>query len=71
MALVRCDIVVYDGLDELDALGPLEVLRSTGMFGPELTGRLRAHLAEEHDESPDAEEIAELVDGEAYEALDS
>jgi predicted small metal-binding protein len=37
----------------------------------ELTGRLRSHLAEEHDESADAEELAELVDGEAYEALDS
>jgi transcriptional regulator GlxA family with amidase domain len=40
MAVVRCDIVVYDGLDELDALGPLEVLRSAAMFGPELTVRL-------------------------------
>ena len=37
----------------------------------ELTGRLRAHLAKEHDEAPDAEELEELVDAEAYEAQDS
>ncbi len=34
------DIVVYDGLDETDALGPLEVLRSTGKAGVDLTARL-------------------------------
>jgi predicted small metal-binding protein len=37
----------------------------------ELAGRLAAHLAEEHDETPDAEELEELVEAEAYEALDS
>jgi predicted small metal-binding protein len=37
----------------------------------ELTGRLGAHLTEEHEESPDAEELQELVEAEAYEALDS
>jgi predicted small metal-binding protein len=37
----------------------------------ELVGRLTAHLKEEHDESADAEEIQELVQAEAYEALDS
>ncbi len=37
----------------------------------ELAGRLRAHLADEHEESLDAEELQELVEAEAYEALDS
>jgi predicted house-cleaning noncanonical NTP pyrophosphatase (MazG superfamily) len=37
----------------------------------ELAARLGAHLSEEHDESPDAEELEELVDAEAYEAQDS
>ena len=37
----------------------------------ELAGRLRAHLADEHDESPDADELSELVEAEAYDALDS
>jgi predicted small metal-binding protein len=37
----------------------------------ELTGRLRTHLAKEHDERPDEDELAELVEGEAYDALDS
>lgn len=34
------DIVAYDGLDELDALGPLEVLRGAGQAGADLTVRL-------------------------------
>lgn len=34
------DIVVYDGLDEMDALGPMEVLRSAGQAGADLTVRL-------------------------------
>jgi transcriptional regulator GlxA family with amidase domain len=34
------DIVVYDGLDELDALGPLEVLRKAGAAGAEVLARL-------------------------------
>jgi predicted small metal-binding protein len=37
----------------------------------ELAGRLAAHLREEHDLQPDAEELEELIDGEAYDALDS
>ena len=37
----------------------------------ELVRRLRSHLAREHDEHPDDEELEELVDGEAYEAQDS
>ena len=34
------DIVVFDGFDEMDALGPLEVFHSAEMFGAELTARL-------------------------------
>lgn len=34
------DIVVYDGLDEMDALGPMEVMRSAGEAGAALTVRL-------------------------------
>lgn len=37
----------------------------------ELTGRLGTHLAEEHDDSPDVEELQELVESEAYDAADS
>jgi len=38
--LERIDIVVYDGLDEMDALGPLEVLRSAQAAGADITTRL-------------------------------
>jgi transcriptional regulator GlxA family with amidase domain len=34
------DIVVFDGLDELDALGPLEVLRRAEQLGGDVTARL-------------------------------
>ncbi len=34
------DIVVYDGVDELDALGPLEVLRTAGGAGADAATRL-------------------------------
>ncbi len=34
------DIVVYDGLDELDVLGPLEVLRTAGEAGADAVTRL-------------------------------
>lgn len=34
------DIVVYNGIDELDALGPLEVLRSGAALGGAVTARL-------------------------------
>jgi transcriptional regulator GlxA family with amidase domain len=37
---VRIDLVVFDGLDELDALGPLEVLRSAVRAGADLDVRL-------------------------------
>ena len=37
----------------------------------ELRRRLAAHLSEEHGLEPDADEIAELVEGEAYDAMDS
>jgi predicted small metal-binding protein len=38
----------------------------------ELVRRLGAHLTEEHDvEEPDEEELTDLVDAEAYEAMDS
>jgi transcriptional regulator GlxA family with amidase domain len=33
---VRIDIVCYDGLDELDAIGPLEVLRNAEAAGADL-----------------------------------
>ncbi|MGE5697928.1 MAG: DJ-1/PfpI family protein [Candidatus Sericytochromatia bacterium] len=34
------DIVVYDGLDEMDAVGPVEVLRSAGQAGADVDVRL-------------------------------
>jgi transcriptional regulator GlxA family with amidase domain len=37
---VRIDIVVYDGCDELDVVGPLEVLRSASAAGADLATRL-------------------------------
>jgi len=37
---VRVDIVVYEGLDELDAIGPLEVLRNAEAGGADLVTRL-------------------------------
>ena len=40
VAKVRVDIVVYDGLDELDAVGPLEVFRNAGAAGADLESRL-------------------------------
>lgn len=36
----RIDIIVFDGLDELDALGPLEVLRAAAAAGAPLDVRL-------------------------------
>ena len=35
-ARVRFDIVVFDGVDEMDALGPLEVLRSAATMGADI-----------------------------------
>jgi transcriptional regulator GlxA family with amidase domain len=40
MTVQVVDIVVYDGVDELDALGPLEVLRSAARLGADLEVRL-------------------------------
>lgn len=37
---MRIDIVVFDGVDELDALGPLEVLRSAARAGADFGIRL-------------------------------
>jgi len=37
---VQIDIVIYDGLDEMDAFGPLEVLRSAEAAGADMTTRL-------------------------------
>ncbi len=37
----------------------------------ELRGVVAAHLAAEHDERPDEDELLELVESEAYEAMDS
>jgi transcriptional regulator GlxA family with amidase domain len=45
---VLADIIVFDGVDELDALGPLEVLRSARGLGADVTARLvtRVHQPE-------------------------
>jgi hypothetical protein len=36
-----------------------------------LARNLAAHLADEHDQDPDDDEVADLVEREAYEATDS
>ncbi|MFN8168158.1 MAG: DJ-1/PfpI family protein [Candidatus Nanopelagicales bacterium] len=41
------DVVVFDGFDELDALGPLEVLRSAQALGADLRARLVTPSAQE------------------------
>lgn len=41
------DIVVYDGLDEMDAVGPMEVLRSAGRAGADVTVRLTTRTEQE------------------------
>jgi transcriptional regulator GlxA family with amidase domain len=41
---VRIDIIVYDGLDELDAVGPLEVLRGAAAAGADLDVRLAGRV---------------------------
>jgi predicted small metal-binding protein len=43
----------------------------TAASDKELVGRLGTHMRSEHDRELDAEELEELVDGEAYEAMDS
>ncbi len=37
----------------------------------ELARNLAQHLKTEHDEEPDTEEVAELVEDQAYDAMDS
>ncbi len=41
------DIIVFDGVDELDALGPLEVLRSAGRLGADVEVRLVTRLPQD------------------------
>ena len=41
---MRIDIIVYDGLDELDAVGPLEVLRGAAAAGADLDVRLAGRV---------------------------
>lgn len=41
------DIVVFDGLDEMDMMGPLEVLRSAAHLGADLTVRCVTRLPQE------------------------
>src|SRR5437899_844838 len=40
MAMTAIDILVFDGVDELDAVGPLEVLRSAATAGADINVRL-------------------------------
>jgi transcriptional regulator GlxA family with amidase domain len=44
---VRIDIVAYDGLDELDVFGPLEVLRNAERAGADLATRLVTRVPQE------------------------
>ena len=37
----------------------------------ELAGRLKDHLAEEHEETPSDDDIHQTIDREAYDAMDS
>ena len=37
----------------------------------ELVGRMKDHLAEEHDRSPEEDAIRQTIDREAYDAMDS
>jgi predicted small metal-binding protein len=43
----------------------------TAATDAELVKRLGTHLRSEHDTEPDDEELAELVEEEAYDAMDS
>jgi len=40
------DIVVFDGLDELDALGPYEILRRAGQLSIDFSVRLVTHTGQ-------------------------
>ena len=37
----------------------------------ELAGRLKDHLSDEHDEAPSDDEVHQIVDRDAYDAMDS
>ena len=37
----------------------------------ELVARLKDHLDEEHDQTPDEDELRQTIDREAYDAMDS
>lgn len=39
---MRVDILLYDGVDELDFVGPMEVLRAAGRDGADIEVRLRS-----------------------------
>jgi transcriptional regulator GlxA family with amidase domain len=45
---VRIDIIVYEGVDELDVVGPLEVLHRAAQSGADLTVQLVTRSAVEH-----------------------
>ena len=45
--LVLVDILVFDGLDEMDAWGPAEVFRSAGKRGADIRTRLVTRLAQD------------------------
>ena len=45
---MRIDIPVYDGIDEMDALGPLEVLRSAERSGADFRTRLVTRTPQSH-----------------------
>ncbi len=44
--VMLADIVVFDGLDELDALGPYEILRRAGQLSIDFSVRLVAHTGQ-------------------------
>lgn len=42
------DIIVFDGVDEMDALGPLEVLRSAALLGADVVARLVTRVEQDY-----------------------
>lgn len=44
---MRADIIVYDGIDELDAVGPFEVLRSAALAGAKVSAQLVTRAPQE------------------------
>lgn len=51
--MIRFGIVLYDGFDELDAIGPWEVLRSAAKFGAPFETRLVQRRLSEASEALD------------------